>query len=176
MTLTRAAVYGGAGILLVAYLASANSSTLRHRDAMRRAAPGPPSPQSITADIQQEAGRLRARMAHAPAPDANPRNPFAFAPVRTPPPAAANLAHATAADSAQVAAPPTPELSLIGMAEDPTAAGVRRVAILSGVGDSVYFVSEGDALLGRYRVAKIGADAIELDDVLTHGVRRLAMR
>jgi hypothetical protein len=175
MTLTRAAVYSGAGILLVAYLASANSSTMRHRDIIRRA-PDPPSPQSITADIQQEAGQLRDRMAHAPVPDASPRNPFAFAPVRTSPPATANLAHPTVAASEQAAAPSTPELSLVGMAEDPMPSGVRRVAILSGAGEAVYFVSEGDSLLGRYRVEKIGADAIELDDLLTHSSRRLVMR
>jgi hypothetical protein len=35
---------------------------------------------------------------------------------------------------------------------------------------------EGQAFAGRYRVTKIGADAVELEDLLTGGFRRLALR
>jgi hypothetical protein len=36
--------------------------------------------------------------------------------------------------------------------------------------------SEGDAVGERYRVKKIGADAVELEDVVSKAYRRLALR
>jgi hypothetical protein len=37
-------------------------------------------------------------------------------------------------------------------------------------------VVEGDTVGDRYRVTKIGADAIELEDLLSKGFRRLALQ
>jgi len=37
-------------------------------------------------------------------------------------------------------------------------------------------VGEGDAVGERYRVKKVGADAVELEDVVTKAYRRLALR
>ena len=176
---TRAAIYGGAGLLLAAYFAAANSAPRQQPPPARRATEhSAPSPDAIARDMLNDAARLRDQMQRAPVPDANPRNPFAFGDARVPKPPAASIARATVADGPDgaAAAPAMPELSLIGMAEDSDAKGVRRTAVLAGAGDAVYFVTEGDTLLGRYRVSKIDNDVVELEDVLTHGFRRLAMR
>jgi hypothetical protein len=37
-------------------------------------------------------------------------------------------------------------------------------------------VVEGDAVADRYTVTKIGADAVELEDQVTKGYRRIALR
>jgi len=37
-------------------------------------------------------------------------------------------------------------------------------------------VTEGQAIGDRYKVTKIGADAVELEDLLTKAYRRLALR
>lgn len=179
MTIRRAIIYGGAGVLLVAYLAVANSAPPQDRDVVpqRAVRTSTPSPDAIARDMQTEAARLRERLQQAPAPDSTLRNPFAFGAARSPRPAT-GLVHATVSNTTDVAAaaPPIPALSLIGMAEDPTSNGVRRTAVLCGEGDAVYFVGEGDTLIGRYRVTKIGADAIELQDLQSGGIRRLSMK
>jgi hypothetical protein len=178
MTMKRAAVYGSAGVLLVAYLAVANSAPPQDRDVLPRRATqvSATSAGTIARDMQTEAARLQERLRKAPAPDSNPRNPFAFGADRSQRPAS-GIVHATVADTPDVAAaPPIPSLSLIGMAEDSTSKGTRRTAVLSGDGDAVYFVAEGDTLIGRYRVTKIGADAIELSDLQSGGIRRLSMK
>lgn len=178
MTMKRAMVYGGAGVLLVAYLAVANSTPPQDHDATpaRAARLSTPSAEAVARDMQTEAARLRERLSHAPVPDSNLRNPFAFGTARSPRPAP-GVVHAAVADTPEApAAPPIPALSLIGMAEDATATGPRRTAVLSGEADAVYFVAEGDSLLGRYRVTKIGTDAIELEDLQSGGIRRLSMK
>lgn len=178
MTSKRAVIYGSAGVLLVAYLAVANSAPPRDRDVIppRAARPPAPSAEAVARDMQTEAARLRERLQQAPVPDSNPRNPFAFGTARSTRPAP-GIVRATVADAPEAAvAPPTPALSLIGMAEDTTPKGIRRTAVLSGEGNAVYFVAEGDTLIGRYRVTKIGADAVDLEDLQTHGYRRLAMK
>src|SRR6266545_4755158 len=73
-----------------------------------------------------------------------------------------------------VAAPPS--LTLMGIAEETSPQGVRRTAVIGGEGDTLYMVLEGQAVGDRYKVTKIGADAIELEDLITHGYRRLAIR
>ena len=64
----------------------------------------------------------------------------------------------------------------MGIAEETTAAGPRRTAVIGGDGDTIYMVTEGQEVGSRYKVTKIGADAVELEDVLTKGYRRIAMR
>ena len=74
------------------------------------------------------------------------------------------------------AAPVMPELLLMGIAEETSPAGPHRTAIIGGAGDAIYMVVEGDAVAGRYRVTKIGVDAVELEDQATKGYRRIALR
>ena len=177
MTTRSAAVYGVGGVLLVACLAAANMPQAddplppRAPRAERRAAPD-----ALAADVASQAARLRERMAQAPAPGVNLRNPFSFA-ARAAAPAPAPTVHAAVADDpAPVFTAPLPSLTLMGIAEDTTPAGPKRTAIIGGQGDELYMVVVGDAVGARYRVTRIGADAVELEDVQTKGFRRLALR
>jgi hypothetical protein len=67
-------------------------------------------------------------------------------------------------------------LELAGVAEQNTDAGVKRTAIVAAPGDQFYMVTEGQELAGRYRVSAVGADAVELKDLVTGATRRLALR
>jgi hypothetical protein len=178
MTTRRAAAYGTFGAILVACLAAANMPTqdggsVRPRSPRVAVAGGA---DAIAAEVRSQAARLRTRMAQAPVPDQNPRNPFAFgaAPRRTRPDASVVHAAVVAEELAPVVPPPA--LILMGVAEETSPAGPRRTAIIAGDADALYMVTEGDSIAGRYKVTKIGADAVELEDVATHGYRRLAMR
>jgi hypothetical protein len=178
MTTRRAAVYGG-GALLVAWLAAANSFPVREdttaRDRARLAAAS--GTQALSAEVQQQATRLHQLIAEAPAPTNNPRNLFAFGAPRTAP-SKPNLVEATSLEApAPPAAPASPALLLMGIAEDAKPDGVQRTAVISGDGDALFMVKEGDTVADRYRVAKIGADAVELEDLTVKGsIRRLALR
>jgi hypothetical protein len=131
--------------------------------------------ESLAGDVQAQAGRLRDRLSRAPAPQQTRRNPFDFVPreMRTPPPA--RLATPVALPP-PAAAPPAPPLALIGVAEEPSPEGLHRTAMIAGADDAFYMVMEGQAFADRYRVTVIGTDAVELKDLLTGGIRRLALR
>ncbi|HET7619260.1 MAG TPA: hypothetical protein VFK20_12185 [Vicinamibacterales bacterium] len=178
MTNTRAAAWIGGGVLLVAWFAAAvgapRPATVPPRD------PQPASQASdqltaIAADVHAQAERLRERLARAPVPQTPLRNPFAFDVPRPelPPP---GMIAAAAAPEPAPSEPPVPMLSLIGVAEDATPGGPRRTAIIAGEADALFIVGEGQAVGSRYRVTAIGADAVELEDRLTGGRRRLALR
>jgi hypothetical protein len=176
MSSRSATVYGIGGLLLVACLAAANMPQEGDTPAERRPRAAMPTPDAIAIDVGTQASRLQARMAQAPVPDTNPRNPFSFG---APPRAAHAPAPVQAAVADEPAAPlppPLPALILMGVAEETTAAGPRRTAVIGGDGDTIYMVGEGDAVGERYRVRKIGADAVELEDVVTNAYRRLALR
>jgi hypothetical protein len=72
--------------------------------------------------------------------------------------------------------PPPLPLTLMGIAENPGADGPVRTAVLGGSGDEIYVVTVGQTIAARYSVTAIGADAIELKDLSTGGLRRLAMK
>jgi Tfp pilus assembly protein PilP len=120
-------------------------------------------------------------MADAPVPAPSLRNPFSFGPAtRTahPAPMHDGMVHATiASDSAPALLPPSlPALTLMGIAEETTASVTRRTAVIAGEGDALYMVTDGQAVGSRYKVTRIGVDAVELEDLLTKGYRRIAMR
>jgi len=176
MTSRSAAVYGLGGVLLVACLAAANMP--QDTDTPPARAPRaqrPAGPDALAQEVSAQAARLRERMAQAPVPGVNPRNPFAFSSHAAPVVAPAVHA-AVAGDPPPLSTQSPPALSLLGVAEETTATGPRRTAVIGGDGDTLYMVGEGDAVGDRYRVRKIGADAIELEDLLTKGYRRLALR
>ncbi len=171
----RAAVYIGGGALLVAWLAAANTT--------RR--PDPPAPAPIEharadepdlALLQNEGTKLRERLAHAPSPSVTPRNPFSFAPAPAVPSAPSRRIAAASLDAVPVAPPPPLPLILMGIAEQPSASGTQRTAILGGSGDEIYMVTVGQTIAARYSVTAIGVDAIEMKDLSTGGLRRLALR
>jgi hypothetical protein len=175
MAPARAAAYLGGTLLLVAWLASA-AGVARRQPEMQIARPQAEALQldALATDVQSQAVRLRSRLAAAPAPQMPLRNPFMFA--------------ATAAPVRRVAAPveprietPVPEapelaLELAGVAEQNTDTGVKRTAMVAAPGDQFYMVTEGQELAGRYRVSAVGADAVELKDLVTGATRRLALR
>jgi hypothetical protein len=59
----------------------------------------------------------------------------------------------------------------MGMAED----GTTRTAII-GSGEELLMATEGQTVAGRYRVAKVTPDAVELLDLTTGATRRLFLR
>jgi hypothetical protein len=180
MTARKTAFYGVGAALFFAYLAAANMPTQdlpsSERAPQSTATSGT---ESLAGEVRSQAAKLHARMADAPVPDTNRRNPFSFAP-----PARAaravigdGLVHAaTVPDAALAPAPPLPALTLMGVAEETLPAGVRRTAVIGGEGDAIYMVVEGQAVGDRYKVTRIGVDAVELEDLVTHGYRRIAMR
>jgi hypothetical protein len=74
------------------------------------------------------------------------------------------------------AAAPDLVLELAGVAEQKTDAGLKRTAMVTAPGDQLFMVTEGQELAGRYRVSAVGADAVELKDLVTGVTRRLALR
>ena len=174
MNIKRVATIGVALGAVAAWLASA-ASAVRHDVAP------PPSavdvkPDARVAALDAEVARLQARLQPDITPLAPGRNLFAF---RAPAPAAsaARAASRSAlARSASVARPPRPpSFTLDGLAENPGAFGPVRTAIISGAGQ-LFLAKVGDAVTLRYRVAKIGSDAVELTDLSTGATVRLALK
>jgi hypothetical protein len=175
MAPARAAAYLGGATLLIAWLASAAAvSRVRSAPPIERRPSDLVQLDTVAADVQSQAVRLRARLAVAPAPDSPRRNPFTFA-MREP------VARAAAPRVPALApALPAPEpdlvMELVGIAEQKTDAGLKRTAMIGAPGDQLFMVSEGEDVSGRYRVSAVGADAVELKDLLTGSTRRLALR
>ncbi|MEO6237802.1 MAG: hypothetical protein ABIQ52_12450 [Vicinamibacterales bacterium] len=179
MSARNSAVYVVGGALLFAYLAAANmpspGSPAPHRPPEAVATTGS---NSLAGEVRAHASKLASRLAEAPAPDEHSRNPFSFA-ARPRLSRDANRGTLVVAAVAAEPAPaviPVPALTLMGVAEETVAGGVRRTAVIGGEGDTIYLVIEGQRVGDRYKVTKIGADAVELEDLLTHGYRRIAMR
>ena len=160
-----------------AWLASA-AGVGRYRPSSR---PAPPaaidaSLATLAADVQMQTARLRDRLAEAPAPSPAQRNPFSFAaPVA--PPVRPPVTPATTAPPAMPDLPPAePALILIGVAEMPGAGGPVRTAMITGPSGDLLMVTVGQTLAGRYEVAGIAADAVQLKDTSSGSVRTLVLR
>jgi hypothetical protein len=177
MTSSRAVAYIGGASLLAAWLASAAGAS---RYARVGRVP-PPQPldvalDAIAMDVQSQASRLRHRLAAAPAPQTPTRNPFSFA-MREPPrlPRAGRLVPLT------MPVLPDPvvadaQLTLLGVAEQQGAAGMIRTAMIGGDDDQLLMVVEGQEIAGRYRVTAVRAETVELKDLTTGAIRRLALK
>jgi hypothetical protein len=177
MSAGRKIAYVAGGGLLVAWIAAANMPSHDADRASERGRSTPAvSPSAIAEDVDSQAARLQARMAHAPVPENNPRNPFAFGMTPRPSRVAQPVAAATVEAAPAVVVPPPPALTLMGIAEEYVIGGYRRTAVIGGDGDAVFIVAEGDSVGDRYKVTKIGADAVELEDLVNKGYRRLALR
>jgi hypothetical protein len=177
MTLSRTVAWIGGVTLAAAWLASA-AGVGRQPRTIRTAPRSPEADRvaTLAADVQTQAARLRHRLAAAPAPQAPARNPFTFAERRIP--ESRTRVPAPAVTNVEPAPPPVVEmpLSLIGIAEDRTAAGLVRTAMIAGPAeDDLHLLTPGQTLAGRYRVVAVGADAVELSDLVTGAVRRLAL-
>ena len=131
---------------------------------------------ALAADMQTQAGRLRERLAQAPAPREAIRNPFRFADRR---PAAARPQRTLPLAEAPSPAVPEirePALQLIGVAETNTKDGPVRTALITGGHSELMMVTVGQRILSRYDVVAVGADAVELKDLETGVIRRLALQ
>lgn len=130
--------------------------------------------EQIAAEIQSQATRLRARLAAAPVPSAGGRNPFSFneaAPAR----ATHRVTAAGVPEAVEAAEPVTVPLTLSGIAEDTSADGTIRTAVLSGLGD-VFLAKAGDTIASRFRIVAVGADAVEILDISSGATVRLGLR
>ena len=172
MSRTRAAAYLVGGMLLAAWLASAAGVTMRPRTVpLPRRSAEAVHLDAVASDVQAQASRLRERLASPPKLQAPVRNPFAFA-VREPAPAPAPKPQPAAAIPAFVQRLiAEPELNLLGVAQE----GTVRTALI-GSGDELLMVTEGQTVVGRYRVGTVGTDAVELIDLGTGATRRLSLR
>jgi hypothetical protein len=175
MTPKRTAAYLGGASLLAAWLASA--AGLVSREPLVQDTPQPvqtAGTETLAADVQAQTERLRHRLASAPAPQEPSRNPFAFA--QRPDPLARRAARAPE----PATPPPTlvaePPLTLIGIAETQTPDGIVRTAMITTAAGELITVTRGEAVIGRYRVDVVDADAVVLSDVSNGAVRRLALR
>jgi hypothetical protein len=175
MTATRAAAYLGASFLCAAWFASAAG-------VVTRPAPAPEQDRSVktsgtetlAADVQAQALRLREHMASAPKPREPLRNPFAFALREAP--KSRGVGPVAALRGAPPPPVPEPPLSLIGVAEQQTPTGPARTAIVTADSDEIYMLKEGDVLGARYRVKAVGPDSLELTDLVTGAIRHLVLR
>lgn len=176
MTVRRAVVYGGTCCLLAAWLASAASTTRRPPVTYQEpSATGTAATETLASEVEAHAARLRERLATAPRPQLPHRNPFVFESR----PSVPQRPVALRADPASVPEPlppPEPTLSLIGITEDQGPKGLVRTAIITGDADAVFVLAVGETVLDRYTVEAIGADAVELKEIATNAVRRLALR
>jgi hypothetical protein len=172
MTIARATAYFGAACLLAAWAASASWLFTRPVVIEQPRAVPTSGTESLGAVVQEQGLRLRAHLSAAPRPLDPVRNPFAFAVQRTVIPEAATPRSAASAPPAV----PEPLLELVGVAEQQTPKGVVRTAMITADGPELFMLVEGDSLGGRYRVKSVGADTVELTDLVTGANRRLALR
>jgi hypothetical protein len=177
MSATRVAAWIGFTGLVGAWLASAAGlpGTTPRYQAPKRPADAVLLDQ-LAADVQSQTGRLRTRLAAAPAPAAATRNPFSFS-------AAPAMRPARTASVPAAAVPvflPEPErepaLELIGIAGDSGTGTLVRTAMISGPAGELVMVTSGQRILGLYDVVAVGSDAVELKHVTSGAVRHLALR
>src|SRR5262245_23822026 len=176
MTAKRAAAYCGGGLILLAGFSFAAGVGRQTPDASHAPAPVETSGTTdLAAEVKAQTQRLASRLAQAPRPVEPVRNPFTFAPRES-----ARRPARTAAALPPVAEAPLlpaePAIELVGVAENKTEQGLVRTAIVSALSGDLFLVKEGETLAGRYKVKAVGADAIELTDMLSGEIRRLALR
>ena len=178
MTITRAALYIGGASLLVAWFSSAASVSFQRSHSPAPALDLEPTPSfaAVAADVQAQTRRLRTRLAAAPVAREPVRNPFAFRTVAPRPQPEATRRVEEPPPDPLLTAPVDPALRLIGIAEDQNADDVVRTAMLATDMDELIMAAVGDIVLRQYKITAIGANAIELMDVNTGRVRRLALQ
>ena len=135
--------------------APASASNRRARAARSAQAAPPPA---TAPDVH-----LEALSAERPQPGAGDRNLFRFRPKPPPPPVVAPPPPVVRAGPSVPAGPPPPPpipLKFIGIVEAPTQS--KRIAALVDSGGRAYQGSEGDIVVGQYRILKIGVESIEM--------------
>jgi hypothetical protein len=176
MTAKQVMAYSGGGLLLLAWLASAGG-LVRQKPVVEEEprAVETSGTTELAADVQAQTLKLKTRLAAAPAPQEPARNPFSFAP-RAEAPLRARRTAARPITPVGDLGPAEPAIDLVGVAESSTPQGIVRTAIISSLSGELFMVKEGELVAGRYRVKTVGADAVELTDLTSDAVRRLALR
>jgi hypothetical protein len=157
-------------VLLGIVLILAAAMTLRES-----AAPPPPTSNPGRAAQQQRAGerldpaqldvRLEALQAEKPAPDDAERNPFRFQPKAAPRSIPKNEEETLPTVAPAPSPPPGPpspppiQLKFIGVTEAPS---VGKIAALSDCRHTVQG-TEGEVIMGRYRIVKIGVESLMIE-------------
>jgi hypothetical protein len=131
---------------------------------------------TLAADVQTQASRLRDRLAEAPAPSSQERNPFSFVARSASPPRVAVRSVGPAPAIVTEPQVAEPILTLIGVAEMAGPSGPVRTAMITGPAGDLLMVQAGQTLLGRYEVTAIGADAVQLKQTDSGAVRTLVLR
>ncbi|PYR61017.1 MAG: hypothetical protein DMF91_10840 [Acidobacteria bacterium] len=173
MNLKRTATIVVVGGALAAWLAAAMTSD--QRDLTSRPAERNAAADARSETLAAEVARLHERLRPTAEPREPARNLFQFTAIRPRPAPPAPKAALTEATPVVPVAPPPPPFKLIGVAEDAGPAGPVRTAIVSGPGQ-LFLVKEGQNVTLRYRVIKISADVVELQDLGDKTTLRLALK
>ena len=178
MTAKRAAAYCGGGLLLLAGLSYGGARVGQTPPPAEPSRPVETSgTASLAADVQAQTARLKARMSEAPAPLAPSRNPFAFTPRHETAARPKRPAREVGPLADPTALPPAePAIELVGVAESQTTEGIVRTAVISALSGELFLVKEGESIAARYRVKAVSSTSVELTDLVTGGIRRLALR
>ena len=176
MNVRRIVWFGVFALAIASWFASASTSGARAPIAPPPPARTPAIERSVAA-LESDVNRLHDRLGPSVAP-AGSRDLFRFS-GRAPKPMPAAVPPSDAARGgvdAPTPVAPRPSLTLIGIAEDASADGVVRTAIVSGAGD-LFLVKAGETIDGgRYRIDLVSADAVQLTDMLTASSTTLALR
>ncbi len=168
-------VVGSLGVVAV-WLAAAGSSGPEPAVTPVATAGAAQQAPAAVRSLTEEAEGLWQRLRAAPTPLTPGRNPFAFAPTPRERGAARPAPRSTPREPAPVVPVPSQSaLRLIGIAENGTADGAARTAVLSGFGQ-LFLVKVGEEVTPRYTVTAIGPDVVELHDVAAAAPLRLALR
>lgn len=172
MNVKRIATIGGAAALAAWLAAAANSG---NRDLIEPGVVNTPPIDTQGAALAGEITRLHERLRPSVAPRQPSRDLFSFAPRQAPPSLAPPPQARPVLTETIVARPPAPAVQLSGIAEDVTAGGVVRTAIISASGQ-LFLVKEGEQVTARYRVVKISSEVVELTDLTEGTTLRLALK
>ena len=131
------------------------------------------------ARLAAQVERLHGRLSPDGTPRGAGRNPFSFGvrpvaatqPPSAPPPPRPALVEG----GPRMAQPAAPPFRLAGIAEDTKGGTPTRTAILS-TSTGVVLAHEGDLLPPRYRVTKISADVVEINEMGTTSTTRLVLK
>jgi hypothetical protein len=165
----RAALFSGIGLLAIWLAAAASTRPTGEQSTplAERRAVVPSDP--VADDLSAQAERLNHRTASVATPRLPARNPFEFATHSRPRAAAA----ASSIPLPALPPPPAPKplFTLVAIGQT----GDTRTAIVSAF-DQVLLLKVGDQIMSRFRIAAIGADAVEVIDTVDNTPIRLGLR
>ena len=172
MNLRRIAWLGVTSIAVASWFSAASTPELRTPSLVERASSTRDLDRSAAA-MQSEVARLHDRIAPTATPS-HARDLFRFVGRAPRPVTGASQQPAAQAAEVPVETPARPTLQLIGVAEDESADGIVRTAIVSGLGD-LFLVKPGDIVAGQYLVERVTSDAVQLTDTSTSASTTLTL-